>query len=66
MRKPSLEIAIEKLAIAGEQVGFTVEQMIQLLSMGLSVETLLELIAWRLETMHQPLAAATSLSCWIV
>ncbi len=42
-------IAIGKLAIAGEQAGFTIEQMIDLLNSGLSVETLLELIARRLE-----------------
>ena len=63
MRRPSLEIAIEKLATAGEKVGFTVEQMIQLLNMGLSVEGLLELIAWRLEAMDRPPAAASSGLC---
>jgi hypothetical protein len=47
--RPSLIAAIEKLAIAGEQVGFTIEQMIDLLDAGLTVETLLDLIAWRLE-----------------
>lgn len=42
-------IAIGKLAVAGEKAGFTIEQMIDLLNSGLAVETLLELIAWRLE-----------------
>ena len=46
---PNLEESIAKLAILGEQAGFTIEQMIGLLSGGLSVETLLELITWRLE-----------------
>jgi hypothetical protein len=46
---PSLVAAIEKLALAGEQVGFTIEQMIDLLDAGLTVEALLDLIAWRLE-----------------
>ena len=46
---PTLQQSIGKLAIAGEQAGFSVEQMIQLLSAGLSVATLLDLIAWRLE-----------------
>lgn len=36
-----------KLAVAGEQAGFSVEQMIQLLNRGLTVETLLDLISWR-------------------
>jgi len=40
--------AINKLAVAGEQAGFSLEQMIELLDSGLAVETLLELIAWRL------------------
>ena len=33
--------AVYKLAIAGEQAGFTLEQMIQILNAGVSVETLL-------------------------
>jgi hypothetical protein len=48
MESPSLVLAISKLAVAGEQAGFTLEQMIDLLDDGLSVQTLLELIAWRL------------------
>ncbi len=44
--------AINRLAVAGEQAGFTLEQMIQLLDSGLSVEMLLELITWRLEAMQ--------------
>jgi hypothetical protein len=48
MERPSLEIAIAKLAIAGEQAGFTVEQMIDLLNQGLAVVTLLDLIQGRL------------------
>ena len=40
--------AVYKLAIAGEQVGFSVEQMIQILDAGVSVEALLHLIEWRL------------------
>jgi hypothetical protein len=35
--------------MAGEQAGFSVEQMIEWLSAGLSVATLLDLIMWRLE-----------------
>jgi hypothetical protein len=40
--------AIEKLVLAGEQAGFTVEQMIQILRTGESVEALLHMIEWRL------------------
>ena len=47
MQDSSLVAAIEKLAIAGEQAGFSVEQMIQLLNDGLTVESLLNLISWR-------------------
>jgi hypothetical protein len=48
MENPSLVLAISKLAVAGEQAGFTLEQMIELLDAGVEVETLLELIAMRL------------------
>jgi hypothetical protein len=48
MENPSLVLAISKLAAAGEQAGFTLEQMIDLLDGGLDVETLLELIDSRL------------------
>lgn len=40
--------AVYKLAMAGEQAGFSVEQMIQILNAGISVEILLQLIEWRL------------------
>jgi len=36
--------AIARLALAGEQAGFTVEEMIELLNTGISVETLLDLV----------------------
>ena len=41
MQNPSLVPAIAKLAIAGEQGGVSVEQMIRLLDDGLTIETLL-------------------------
>jgi hypothetical protein len=44
--------AIRKLAIAGEQAGFSLDQMIQLLNSGMSVVTLLDLIALRLGPSH--------------
>jgi hypothetical protein len=48
MENPSLILAISKLAAAGEQAGLTLEQMIEMLDAGLSVESLLELICMRL------------------
>ena len=62
MERESLVIAISKLAVAGEQAGFSLEQMIQLLDSGLTVENLIELIAWRFEN-SKPIAVS---SCWIV
>lgn len=44
----SLQQSIFKLAIAGEQAGFTVEQMIQMLNAGVTVEGLLQVIELRL------------------
>jgi hypothetical protein len=55
MESPSLVLAISKLAVAGEQAGFTLEQMIDLLNDGVSVATLLELIAWHLHGAPLPL-----------
>jgi hypothetical protein len=66
VEKESLTVAIGKLAIAGEQAGFTVEHTIQLLNSGLTVETLIELIAWRLERVPTRLAPYAAPSCWIV
>ena len=62
MERESLVIAISKLAVAGEQAGFSLEQMIQLLDSGLTVEILIELIAWRFE---HPRRLSVS-SCWAV
>jgi hypothetical protein len=56
MEKASLVAAIGKLAIAGEQAGFSLEQMIELLDQGLTVETLLDLNSWRLEVLPKPTA----------
>ena len=48
MERPSTAQTVYKLAMAGEQAGFSLEQMIQILNSGVSVETLLHLIEWRL------------------
>lgn len=49
MATPTLLRAVGRLVIAGEQAGFSVQQMIDLLDEGTSVEMLLDLIARRLE-----------------
>jgi hypothetical protein len=48
MQRSSTAETVYKLAIAGEQAGFTLEQMIQILNAGVSVETLLNWIELRL------------------
>jgi len=48
MAAPSIAASVFKLAVAGEQAGFTLEQMIDLLNAGLTVESLLRIIEQRL------------------
>ncbi len=66
MNRPLLVSAINKLAIAGEQAGFSLEQMIQLLDDGLSVETLLDLIAWSLSRREESPAMLSRSSGWVM
>lgn len=66
MERQSLVAAIKKLAIAGEQAGFSLEQMIQLLNGGISVEELLELIIWRLYPAKAFLPPAIPPSLWVM
>jgi hypothetical protein len=54
MAAPSVATSVLKLALAGEQAGFTVEQMIALLNEGVSVASLLTLIEWKLT--HAPVS----------
>ena len=61
MAKP-IRVAIEKLVLAGEEAGFSVEQMIQILNAGVSVEALLCLIERRLSP---PVVKACS-SRWVM
>ena len=44
MKQPALVRAVERLAQAGEQAGFSVEKMIQMLNAGVTVEILLDII----------------------
>jgi hypothetical protein len=48
MESPSTAVTVYKLALAGEPAGFSLDDMISLLNFGLTVETLLQLIEWRL------------------
>jgi hypothetical protein len=48
MQRQPITRTVYKLAIAGEQAGFSLEDMIQLLNAGITVETLLHLIELRL------------------
>jgi hypothetical protein len=44
----SLAETIQKVVTAGQEAGFTLDQMIELLEKGVTVESLLRLIEWRL------------------
>jgi hypothetical protein len=63
MQQPTLIRVVEKLAQAGEQAGFSVEDMIQMLNAGLTVETLLDIIERSLQAL--PLETTRS-SRWIM
>jgi hypothetical protein len=65
MASKRLLSAIGKLAVAGEQAGLSVEQMIQLLDDGLTVDILLELITWRLTQIPNPITPCRP-AHWIV
>jgi hypothetical protein len=54
MATPSVASSVFKLALAGEQAGFTIEQMFAFLSAGITVDTLLRIIEWKLT--HAPIA----------
>lgn len=54
MSNPKLLMAINRLAMAGEQAGFSLEEMIEMLDSGVSVSTLLALISSRLEERQPP------------
>jgi len=49
--RPDIVRSIGKLIIAGEQAGFTIEEMIELLNGGLTMAALLDLIGTRLQAM---------------
>jgi hypothetical protein len=66
METPSLVLAVSKLAAAGEQAGFTLEQMIELLDHGLEVQNLLEMIQLRLCPIATPPDQVVSRYRWLV
>jgi len=63
MQRPPTAQTVSKLAMAGEQAGFSLEQMIQMLNAGITVESLLELIEWRL---REPDPSPPRSSRWIM
>jgi len=63
MQQPTLIRAVEKLAQAGEQAGFSVEDLIRMLNAGLTVETLLDIIGRNLQPLSpEPLRS----SHWVI
>jgi len=48
MEEPLLQASMNRLAVAGELAGLSVEQMIQLLQAGIDVSALMDLIDVRL------------------
>jgi hypothetical protein len=55
MEQPTVERAIERLARAGERAGFSVADMIRMLNVGISVETLLDIIERSLRAPEVPM-----------
>lgn len=67
MEGPPVVETVYKLAIAGEQAGFSLEQMIDLLNAGITVETLLHLIELCLASENQPAQPQPGRSsCWVM
>jgi hypothetical protein len=63
MQQPTLVRAFERRAQAGEQAGFSVEDMIKMLNAGITVKTLLDIIDRSLQPV--PLETPRS-SRWIM
>jgi hypothetical protein len=59
MERTELTHTVYRLAVAGEEAGFSLDDMIQLLNAGLSVLALLNLIEWRLGQTEPPTPRAT-------
>ena len=65
MATPSIAASVFKLAMAGEQAGFTIEQMIDLLNAGVTVDALLRLIERKLSIPPAQASAPPSLR-WVM
>ena len=62
MEQPSYLHAVQQLAVAGEQAGVSVDEMIQLLSSGSSLDSVVDLIMQRLESSEITGIARTTVS----
>jgi hypothetical protein len=58
MSNPSVVSTVHKLALVGERAGFTLEQMIEMLNAGITVEALLLLIESQLVSQQRQETAA--------
>jgi hypothetical protein len=63
MERTGLTRSVYRLAMAGEEAGFSLDDMIQLLNAGLTVLALLNLIEWRL---GQAESGAPSATRWLM
>jgi hypothetical protein len=63
MQQPALVRAVERLAKAGERAGFRVEDMIQMLNAGVTVEALLDIIE---RSLQAPQGNTGRSSRWII
>jgi len=52
--------AVRKLALAGEQAGFSVEEMIEILNTGVTIDVLLDMICCRLQVQLAHASITTS------
>ena len=50
------------MALMAREAGFTIEQLLELFDAGIEMDTMLELIAWRLEQPTTPLARVNTSS----
>ena len=66
MEKAPLVAAVRKLVIVGEQAGFSVEDMVELLNAGVSVKCLLELIVERLDADLDTGTESPARSRWVM
>ena len=66
MATASLIKAVGKLAVAGEEAGLSVEQMIEMLNGGVSVETLIELISRRLDLLQASKRSVVTATRWMM